>query len=164
MLLIERFSAINGDLVNSHHLLLCCVNFIYINVLSCNRNDLFNRQLNVKLSDLKLKTSLFDDKERNNDDEEDEEEEEEDDNAGDSEDIDEDEEMKIKQLLHLIIDDLCQHHDGLVIETKTINEHYFKPHIKHLISKKILFCSSKTFLGLLNQTKLGGRSNFELNW
>ena len=126
--------------MNSYHLLLCCINFIYINVLSSNREDLFNHQLDVKKSDLEI----FDDNLVNDED-------------------DNNKNIDINQSINLIIDYLCEHYDGLLIETKTINEHYFKTHLKYLISKKILKCSALTFLGLLdcNQTD---KSNFESNW
>jgi hypothetical protein len=125
---------------------LCCINLIYINVLSNDRFDLFNRQLDVKKSDLKI----FDENLNNINDDED----------------DENNNIDINQSINLIIDYLCENHDGLSIETKTINEHYFKAHIKYLIYKKILQCSSITFLGLLdcnNESNID-TSNFEMNW
>jgi retinoblastoma-like protein 1 len=135
----EKFPAINGDLVNSYHLLLCCLNFIYINILAINRNDLFNHQLDVKKSDLQI----FDENFLNDFD-------------GYKED-ESDKNIDTNQSINLIIDYLCLNYDGLLIETKTINEHYFKTHLKYLIFKKILSCSSISFLGLFDQ------SSFEAN-
>lgn len=36
-----------------------------------------------------------------------------------------------------IIQLLCEKHDGLVVEAKTIKEHWWKPHIKRLFEKKV---------------------------
>jgi len=40
--LAGHFSAISDDLVNSYHLLLCCLDWIYANTLISNRRDLLN--------------------------------------------------------------------------------------------------------------------------
>ena len=32
---------------------------------------------------------------------------------------------------------LCDRHDGLVVEAKTIKEHWWKPHIRKLFDKKV---------------------------
>jgi len=37
-----HFPAISDDLVNSYHLLLCCLDWIYTNTLISNRRDLLN--------------------------------------------------------------------------------------------------------------------------
>jgi hypothetical protein len=100
---------------------------------------LFNLELDVKKSDLQI----FDENFLNDFD-------------GDKEDkIDKN--IDTNQSINLIIDYLCLNYDGLLIETKTINEHYFKTHLKYLIFKKILNCSSISFLGLFDQ------SSFEAN-
>ena len=36
-----------------------------------------------------------------------------------------------------VIDKLCELHDGLVVEAKGIKEHYFKPYIKRLFERKV---------------------------
>lgn len=43
-LLSGNFSAISDDLVNSYHLLLCCIDWFYANALLSNRKDLLNPQ------------------------------------------------------------------------------------------------------------------------
>jgi len=43
VLLAGHFSAIGDDLVNSYHLLLCCLDWIYANTLISNRRDLLNQ-------------------------------------------------------------------------------------------------------------------------
>ena len=129
--------------MNSYHLLLCCINFIYINIIRENREDLFNRQLHVKKSDLKIFDENFLNEVEGND-----------------ADDDEDKNIDTNQSINLIIDYLCENYDGLLIETKTINEHYFKAHVKYLIFKNIIICSPVAFLGLFDTEQ----SNFESNW
>lgn len=36
-----------------------------------------------------------------------------------------------------LVEMLCQKHDGLVVEAKTIKEHWWKPHIKRLFERKV---------------------------
>ena len=36
-----------------------------------------------------------------------------------------------------LMDLLCEKHDGLVVEAKTIKEHWWKPHIKRLFERKV---------------------------
>ena len=36
------------------------------------------------------------------------------------------------------LEQLCELHDGLVVEAKGIKQHYFKPYIQKLFQKKVL--------------------------
>lgn len=56
-----------------------------------------------------------------------------------------------------IIQLLCERHDGLVIEAKSIKEHWCRPHVKRLFEKKILRGNSSDFSGLVDPI------NFEAN-
>ncbi|KAK7498153.1 hypothetical protein BaRGS_00010741 [Batillaria attramentaria] len=56
-----------------------------------------------------------------------------------------------------LVELLCQKHDGLVVEAKTIKEHWWKPHIKRLFEKKILKGKADTLSSIL---EIG---NFEAN-
>ncbi|KAH9515689.1 Retinoblastoma-like protein 1, partial [Bulinus truncatus] len=97
-----NFPAISDDLVNSYHLLLCCIDWIFANAVLGGRKDLLNRDfegLPEDFNSLNWKPS------------------------GDP--------PCIMQLL-------CEKHDGLVVEAKTIKEHWWKPHIKRLFEKKVL--------------------------
>jgi len=50
-----NFPALSDDLVNSYHLLLCCIDWFYANALMSNRRDL----LNPEFSGGQLGCSLF---------------------------------------------------------------------------------------------------------
>uniref|UniRef100_A0A8B9L8A9 Retinoblastoma-like 1 (p107) n=1 Tax=Astyanax mexicanus TaxID=7994 RepID=A0A8B9L8A9_ASTMX len=87
-----NFRMIGDDLVNSYHLLLCCLDLVYGNALLCaNKKDLVN--------------PLF---------------------RGFPKDSVSSEEPPS------VIEELCELHDGLVVEAKGIKEHYFKPYIRRL--------------------------------
>uniref|UniRef100_A0A8B9LAV9 Retinoblastoma-like protein 1 n=1 Tax=Astyanax mexicanus TaxID=7994 RepID=A0A8B9LAV9_ASTMX len=91
-----NFRMIGDDLVNSYHLLLCCLDLVYGNALLCaNKKDLVN--------------PLF---------------------RGFPKDSVSSEEPPS------VIEELCELHDGLVVEAKGIKEHYFKPYIRRLFEKR----------------------------
>eukprot|EP00057_Strongylocentrotus_purpuratus_P006729 XP_011661203.1 PREDICTED: retinoblastoma-like protein 1 [Strongylocentrotus purpuratus] len=56
-----------------------------------------------------------------------------------------------------IIDKLCEVHDGLVLEAKSINEHYWKPHIQKLIDDEDLEGNLEKLSNILDT------NNFESN-
>ncbi|KAK3785165.1 hypothetical protein RRG08_021963 [Elysia crispata] len=97
-----NFPAISDDLVNSYHLLLCCIDWIFANALLGGRKDLLKKDFEGLPSDF-LSVNF---------------------RPGD-------EAPCIMQLL-------CETHDGLVVEAKTIKEHWWKPFIKKLFEKKTL--------------------------
>uniref|UniRef100_A0A8B9LB11 Retinoblastoma-like 1 (p107) n=1 Tax=Astyanax mexicanus TaxID=7994 RepID=A0A8B9LB11_ASTMX len=49
-----------------------------------------------------------------------------------------------------VIEELCELHDGLVVEAKGIKEHYFKPYIRRLFEKRILKGDEETLTELLD--------------
>ncbi|XP_062360748.1 retinoblastoma-like protein 1 isoform X2 [Cinclus cinclus] len=129
---------IGDDLVNSYHLLLCCLDLIFANALLCpNRRDLLNPSFKGMVgTDYLQSTGLC--------------------SLGSFE-------MKVKvgclppsssfpglpvefHTLEIkasedppcIIAMLCKLHDGLLVEAKGIKEHYFKPYIAKLFDRKIL--------------------------
>ncbi|RUS76009.1 hypothetical protein EGW08_016214 [Elysia chlorotica] len=97
-----NFPAISDDLVNSYHLLLCCIDWIFANALLGGRKDLLKKDFEGLPEDF-LSVNF---------------------RPGD-------EAPCIMQLL-------CETHDGLVVEAKTIKEHWWKPFIKKLFEKKTL--------------------------
>ncbi|XP_043944937.1 retinoblastoma-like protein 1 [Protopterus annectens] len=98
-----NFHMIGDNLVNSYHLLLCCLDLVFANALTCpNRKDL----LNSTFKGLPLGFHTV--------------------------------EYRPSEEPPCIIDELCELHDGLVLEAKGIKEHYFKPYIEKLLHKKIL--------------------------
>ncbi|XP_071311500.1 retinoblastoma-like protein 1 isoform X4 [Agelaius tricolor] len=133
-----NFRMIGDDLVNSYHLLLCCLDLIFANALLCpNRRDLLNPsfkgmvgidylQSTVLCSlgsfEMKLKvgclppSSWF---------------------PGLPVEF-HTLEMKASEDPPCIIATLCELHDGLLVEAKGIKEHYFKPYIAKLFDRKIL--------------------------
>ncbi|XP_072541051.1 retinoblastoma-like protein 1 isoform X2 [Salminus brasiliensis] len=105
-----NFRMIGDDLVNSYHLLLCCLDLVYGNALLCgNRKDLVNPHFRGLPKD-----------------------------SGSSEEA------------PSVIEQLCELHDGLVVEAKGIKEHYFKPYIRRLFGKKILKGDEETLTELLD--------------
>lgn len=52
--------------------------------------------------------------------------------------------------LPCIIQHLCETHEGLVVEAKGIKEHWWKPHISRMMTKKILKGKPETLSGLLD--------------
>ncbi|KAK7113914.1 retinoblastoma-like protein 1 [Littorina saxatilis] len=116
-----NFPAISDDLVNSYHLLLCCVDWFFANALLGARKDL-------------LKPDF----------------------AGLPENYNS-REWKAPAEAPCLMDLLCAKHDGLVVEAKTIKEHWWKPHIKRLFEKKGLKGKADTLSSIL---EIG---NFEAN-
>lgn len=104
-LIKERYPSLNGDLVNSFHLLLCCINLVYLNVIALPNKFMFINENFFKKISKKFESDILDG--------------------------------------NVVIDDLCQIHYATAIETKTINEHYFKPFINQLIKREILFVNTK---------------------
>lgn len=97
-----NFPAISDDLVNSYHLLLCCIDWVFANAVLGGRKDLLKKDFEGLPDDfLSVGTRPGE------------------------------EAPCIMQLL-------CEMHDGLVVEAKTIKEHWWKPFIKKLFEKKTL--------------------------
>ncbi|KAM9589947.1 retinoblastoma-like protein 1 isoform 3-T3 [Trichechus inunguis] len=98
-----NFHMIGDDLVNSYHLLLCCLDLIFANAIICpNRRDLLNPSFKGLPPD--FHTADF----------------------------------RASEEPPCIIAELCELHDGLLVEAKGIKEHYFKPYISKLFDRKIL--------------------------
>ncbi|XP_046356555.1 retinoblastoma-like protein 1 isoform X1 [Haliotis rufescens] len=116
-----NFPAISDDLVNSYHLLVCCVDWIYANALLGGRKDLLSPEF-----------SGLPDNYHSRD-------------------------WKPPVEAPCIIQLLCDKHDGLVVEAKTIKEHWWKPHIKKLYEKRILKGKVETLSAILET------GNFEVN-
>lgn len=116
-----NFPAISDDLVNSYHLLLCCVDWFFANALVGGRKDL------LKPDFIGLPENY---------------------NSRD---------WKAPAEAPCLMDLLCEKHDGLVVEAKTIKEHWWKPHIKRLFEKKMLKGKTDTLSAVL---EIG---NFEAN-
>ena len=91
----HKFKQLNNDLVNSYHLLLCCINLIYLNVkpLDDDDSELKNYKKNLLL--VKIAATAANMSKPNHQ----------------------------ASYNLLFIDYLCKHFDGEPIETKTINEH-----------------------------------------
>uniref|UniRef100_A0A670JTE1 RB transcriptional corepressor like 1 n=1 Tax=Podarcis muralis TaxID=64176 RepID=A0A670JTE1_PODMU len=90
-----NFNMIGGDLVNSYHLLLCCLDLVFANALLCpHKRDLLNSSFKA--------------------------------------------DVRTSEGPPCIIATLCELHDGLLVEAKTIKEHYFKPYISKLCDREIL--------------------------
>jgi retinoblastoma-like protein 1 len=107
---------VNGDLVNSFHLLLCSLNLVYLNVIVLPiKSTLINENF-YKILEKKSEHDIF--------------------------------------KCNMVIDELCQSHYVSSIETKTINEHYFKPFIEQLIKKEILFVNTKSEQDAITLTRL----------
>ncbi len=70
--------------------------------------------------------------------------------------------FETNQLINICIDDLCKKNNLIPIETKTIYQHYFKPHLKCLTNRKILKCTINTFTDLLEYDD--ETNNFGQNW
>ncbi|KAK3086310.1 hypothetical protein FSP39_016711 [Pinctada imbricata] len=108
-----QFPAISDDLVNSYHLLLCCIDWFYANALLGGRKDLLNPHFSGLPADY------------------------------------ENSEWKAPQDPPCIIQLLCNKHEGLEMEAKTIKEHWWKPHVKKLFDKKVLKGKTETLSAIL---------------
>ncbi|KAI4872163.1 hypothetical protein NFI96_031002 [Prochilodus magdalenae] len=53
------------------------------------------------------------------------------------------------------IEELCELHDGLVLEAKGVKEHFWKPFIKRLFERKILKGKEETLTGFLDPVNFG---------
>ncbi|XP_056405338.1 retinoblastoma-like protein 1 isoform X2 [Hyla sarda] len=103
-----NFSLIGDDLVNSYHLLLCCLDLVYSHSSLCpHKNDLLNPSFTGSLYLLVHTAKL-----------------------SSCEDDGEDPPC--------IISALCDHYDGLTVEAKGIKQFYFKPYIAKLYDRKII--------------------------
>lgn len=132
---------IGDDLVNSYHLLLCCLDLIFANAIMCpNRQDLLNPSFKGKTFYLFLKTdyqflekdfwkltifffslcSSYNVK------------------LGLPSDF-HTADFRASEEPPCIIAVLCELHDGLLVEAKGIKEHYFKPYISKLFDRKVLY-------------------------
>ncbi|ESO96313.1 hypothetical protein LOTGIDRAFT_227069 [Lottia gigantea] len=116
-----NFPAISDDLVNSYHLLLCCIDWFFANALLGGRKDLLNSEFTGLPSDYDSK------------------------------------DWKPPVEAPCIIQLLCDKHDGLSLEAKTIKEHWWKPHIKKLFDRKVLKGKFETLSAVL---EIG---HFEMN-
>ncbi|EDO46411.1 predicted protein [Nematostella vectensis] len=118
-----NFPAISDDLVNSYHLLLCCLDLMYSNALAArHRRDLINTEFEGLPSDFNTR-----------------------DVRGPSD-------------APCIVDVLCTKYQGIVLEAKSIKEHYWKPFVQKLFEKRVLRGHEESLSGILD---LG---NFEANW
>uniref|UniRef100_A0A670JWC4 Retinoblastoma-like protein 1 n=1 Tax=Podarcis muralis TaxID=64176 RepID=A0A670JWC4_PODMU len=98
-----NFNMIGGDLVNSYHLLLCCLDLVFANALLCpHKRDLLNSSFKGLPEDFHTA------------------------------------DVRTSEGPPCIIATLCELHDGLLVEAKTIKEHYFKPYISKLCDREIL--------------------------
>lgn len=116
-----HFPSISDDLVNSYHLLLCCIDWCYANALIAGRKDILNPNFkglpdNFHSRDWKHPTEA-----------------------------------------PCIMNILCEKHNGLVVESKTIKEHHWKPHLKQLFKKKCLKGNENNLASVLDV------GNFEAN-
>ncbi|KAK5873130.1 hypothetical protein PBY51_013771 [Eleginops maclovinus] len=99
-----NFRMIGDDLVNSYHLLLCCLDLVFGNALLCaNRKDLINPTFRGLPALYRADGHVSPD-----------------------------------QPPPCVLEQLCELHDGLVVEAKGIKQHYFKPYIQKLYQKQIL--------------------------
>ena len=99
------FPAISDDLVNSYHLLLSCVDYVYANAVLADRSDLLNEKTFVE------SRTLMEAKELEG-------------AAGSSE-----------ARPPCVLDKLISAHDGIIVEVKTIREQYWKSHIKSFFDR-----------------------------
>uniref|UniRef100_A0A8C5AYA7 Retinoblastoma-like 1 (p107) n=1 Tax=Gadus morhua TaxID=8049 RepID=A0A8C5AYA7_GADMO len=91
-----NFPMIADDLVNSYHLLLCCLDLVFSNASLCShRANLINPAFTGLSSPEKDATPC-------------------------------------------VLERLCEQHDGLVMEAKSIKQHYFRPYMHRLFSRQIL--------------------------
>lgn len=137
---------IGDDLVNSYHLLLCCLDLIFANALLCpNRRDLLNPSFKGMVGTDYLKSNVL---------------------CSLVSYLNEVEgwlsfppspflfpglppdfhmrEIKASEDPPCIIATLCELHDGLLVEAKGIKEHYFKPYISKLFDRKVHLTSSNS--------------------
>uniref|UniRef100_A0A670JTT2 RB transcriptional corepressor like 1 n=1 Tax=Podarcis muralis TaxID=64176 RepID=A0A670JTT2_PODMU len=97
-----NFNMIGGDLVNSYHLLLCCLDLVFANALLCpHKRDLLNSSFKGLPEDFHTA------------------------------------DVRTSEGPPCIIATLCELHDGLLVEAKTIKEHYFKPYISKLCDREV---------------------------
>ncbi|KAK6174252.1 hypothetical protein SNE40_017565 [Patella caerulea] len=116
-----NFPAISDDLVNSYHLLLCCIDWFFANALLGGRKDLLNPEFSGLPEGYESR------------------------------------EWKPPSEAPCIIKLLCDKHDGLSLEAKTIKEHWWKPHIKRLFERKSLKGKIDTLSAVMEV------GNFEFN-
>eukprot|EP00794_Sanderia_malayensis_P018721 gene18721-20610_t len=116
-----NFPAISDDLVNSFHLLICCLDLMFTNTLTTKaRRELLNPNFEGLPEEYSTKEFKEDE-------------------------------------LPSAINSICKQHDGIVIESKEINEHYWKPFIRKLFTNKILKGNSDNLTGILDT------GNFDFN-
>ncbi|XP_056462535.1 retinoblastoma-like protein 1 [Gadus chalcogrammus] len=100
-----NFPMIADDLVNSYHLLLCCLDLVFSNASLCShRANLINPAFTAGLP------------------------------AQRGEGLSSPE----KDTTPCVLERLCEQHDGLVMEAKSIKQHYFRPYMHRLFSRQIL--------------------------
>lgn len=108
-----NFPAISDDLVNSYHLLLCCLDWFFANVLLSNRRDLLNPDFSGLPENFQSR------------------------------------DYKPPSEVPCVIKILCDKHQGLHLEAKGIKEHWWKPYIRKLFSKKTLTGKAENLMGVL---------------
>eukprot|EP00106_Octopus_bimaculoides_P009076 XP_014776518.1 PREDICTED: retinoblastoma-like protein 2 [Octopus bimaculoides] len=126
-----HFPAISDDLVNSYHLLLCCIDWCYANALIAGRKDILNHSF-----------------------------------AGLPENF-HNKDWKPPSEAPCIIKLLCEKHNGLVVDAKTIKEHHWKPYLKELFRKLPLKQMFREPILRGNESNLAGvldTGNFEANF
>ncbi|XP_036358198.1 retinoblastoma-like protein 1 isoform X2 [Octopus sinensis] len=126
-----HFPAISDDLVNSYHLLLCCIDWCYANALIAGRKDILNHSF-----------------------------------AGLPENF-HNKDWKPPSEAPCIIKLLCEKHNGLVVDAKTIKEHHWKPYLKELFRKPHSKQMFREPILRGNESNLAGvldTGNFEANF
>ena len=108
------FPDISDDLVNSYHLLLSCVDYIYANAVLANRTDL----LNEKALEGQVLPAELDDKMLT--------------------------EGKMDSVGYCVLDNLCKNFSAIKDEVKTIREHTWKLHINKFFRQKVSFAELRT--------------------
>ncbi len=118
------FPAISDDLVNSYHLLLSCVDYVYGNAVLAKRTDLLNEAF-AESHPQPSQQQQQDESSAST-------------AQGESEEP------------PCILDSLCRVHDGIISEVKSIREHWWKPHIKKFFEEKLLRGDTDSLSGILD--------------
>uniref|UniRef100_A0A0L8H0F6 Retinoblastoma-associated protein A-box domain-containing protein n=1 Tax=Octopus bimaculoides TaxID=37653 RepID=A0A0L8H0F6_OCTBM len=139
-----HFPAISDDLVNSYHLLLCCIDWCYANALIAGRKDILNHSFagcsvdRINWNPRHRLPENFHNKD-----------------------------WKPPSEAPCIIKLLCEKHNGLVVDAKTIKEHHWKPYLKELFRKLPLKQMFREPILRGNESNLAGvldTGNFEANF
>ncbi|KAK0136810.1 Retinoblastoma-like protein 1 [Merluccius polli] len=111
-----NFRMIGDDLVNSYHLLLCCLDLVFSNASLCSHRA---HLINPAFTGLPAQRGegLC---------------------------------SPEKSPTPCVLERLCEQHDGLVMEAKSIKQHYFRPYMHRLFSRQILKGNDDLLTGLLD--------------